>query len=95
MKYSVTQVLAFHSLPKPNPTQYGIVRAMQSLERKGQPAYLASIAREMGKKEGSLCQSIKDLRLGNFIREDIMTTGDYGKDVTTYKLVTTGQGAML
>lgn len=89
--YSVTQVLAFHSLPKPNPTQHGVVRAIQNLERKGQPAYLGSIAREMGKKEGSVCQSIKDLRLGNYIKEDIMTTGDYGKQVTTYKLVYKGQ----
>lgn len=90
-----TQVLAYHSLPNPNPTQHGIVRAMQELERKGKPAYLGSIAREMGRKEGSVTQSMKDLRLKGVIWPDSFTKGDYGKEVTTYKLVTKGQGAML
>lgn len=95
MKYSVSQVLSFTSLAKPSKNKLGVVRAMQTLERQGKPAYLRLIARTMGTEQGSITQCIEDLCLDNFIRLDSFTTGDFNKQVQTYKLVYVGQNSLI
>lgn len=95
MNYSVTQVLSFNSLKKPSRNKLGVVRAMQTLERQGKPAYLRLIARTMGTEQGSITQCIEDLCKENYIRLDSFTTGDFNKQVQTYKLVYVGQNSLI
>lgn len=92
--YSVSQTLAFRSLEKPSKNKLGVVRAMQTLDRQGKPAYLRLIARTMGTEQGSITQCMEDLQADGVIRLDSFTKGDFNKMVQTYKLVEVGQGKL-
>lgn len=92
--YSISQALSYHSLDL-NKRQHEIIRAMQELDRRGEPAYRRAIAREIGVESGSVCQAIEDLLAKEAITFDTYVKSSSGKQVESYKLVSKGQNSLI
>lgn len=88
--YSVTQVLAYHSVDLKG-QQFKVVQAMRNLIHTGIPMTRENIASEARIKETSACARIKELRNRGIVEIGTDVKGSSGKWVECYKLAPMGQ----
>jgi hypothetical protein len=92
--YAVTQVMAYHDLDL-GAKQYEVLKAVSHLETIRTPVSCENVCKYLGYTANRVTGRLKELRDKGAITFDSFTKSSFGKNVETYKLVTTGQGSFL